>query len=145
VKQIRPGAGGRWDIEQQKSVAQPADVLTSPLQRLVIGALEDMKAVDRLVFDVRTRTNVTDCMHLVSGNSARHVKSIAEHVVEKAREAGIRPLGVEGEDVAEWVLVDLGDAVIHVMLPRVRELYRLERIWGVDDGSAAGDDADPEG
>jgi len=144
VKQIRPSAGGWWDIEEQKSVTQPADVLMSPLQQLVIDALEDMKAVDRVAFDVRTRTNVTDCMHLVSGNSARHVKSIAEHVVEKALKAGIRPLGVEGEDVAEWVLVDLGDAVVHVMLPRVRELYRLERIWGVDDGHVAGGDADPE-
>lgn len=127
-------------IVEQGSAAEPSNVFDMPLQQLVIDALDDMKAVDCAMFDVRSRTNVTDVMYLASGNSARHVKSIAEHVVDKAREAGIRPLGVEGEDVAEWVLVDLGDAVVHVMLPRVRELYRLERIWGVDDDPGA--DAD---
>jgi len=128
-------------IVEQEPAVEPSTVFDMPLQQLVIDALDDMKAVDCVMFDVRSRTNVTDVMYLASGNSARHVKSIAEHVVDKAREAGIRPLGVEGEDVAEWVLVDLGDAVVHVMLPRVRELYRLERIWGVDDDPGA-DDAD---
>ena len=91
-----------------------------------------MKAVDPVSLDVRGRTGITDFMFIASGNSNRHVKAIADAVAERARESGVRPLGMEGETAAEWILVDLGDVVVHVMLPRVRELYRLERIWGID-------------
>lgn len=107
---------------------------------LVQGALEEMKAGHPLVLDVRGRTAITDFMAFATGNSRRHVKSIAERVVELAKAAGLPPLGVEGLDGAEWVLVDLGDAVVHVMLEEVREFYRLERIWGVD-ADEDGDDA----
>ncbi len=108
------------------------------LQDSVLEALEDMKAIDPVSLNVRGRTGITDFMFIASGNSNRHVKAIADRVVENVRRAGVRPLGVEGEQAAEWILVDLGDAVVHVMLPRVRELYRLERIWGLD----APEDAD---
>lgn len=99
----------------------------------MLGALEEIKAQDPVVLDVRGKTGITDLMVVVSGTSNRHVKAVADTVVEHAKAQGLRPLGVEGGETAEWILVDLGDVVVHVMLPRVRELYRLERIWGVDE------------
>ncbi len=109
-----------------------AGMTLEQLEALVKDALEDLKAVDPIVLDVRGKTEITDLMFIASGNSNRHVKSLADSVIEKAKEAGLRPLGVEGEEAGEWILVDLGDAVVHIMLPKVRDLYRLERIWGVD-------------
>ena len=102
---------------------------TSALQRIVTAALENMKAVNVKKLDVRGLTDIADTMMIASGNSDRHVRSIAEHVVEKAKAAGFRPLGVEGARDAEWVLVDLQDILVHVMLPRVREFYGLEKLW----------------
>lgn len=107
------------------------------LEQVVKNALEDLKAVEPVMLDVRGKTPITDMMFVASGNSTRHVKSIADSVIDKAKRAGVRPVGIEGEDAGEWILVDLGDAVIHVMLPAVRELYRLERIWGFDVGDEA--------
>jgi ribosome-associated protein len=101
----------------------------SPLLSIVTAALEDMKAVNVKNLDVRGLTDIADSMLIASGNSDRHVRSIAEHVVEKAKAAGFRPLGVEGARDAEWVLVDLQDILVHVMLPRVREFYSLEKLW----------------
>src|SRR5690554_1770299 len=109
-----------------------AGMTLEQLEALVKDALEDLKAVDPIVLNVRGKTEITDLMFIASGNSNRHVKSLADSVIEKAKEAGLRPLGVEGEEAGEWILVDLGDAVVHIMLPKVRDLYRLERIWGVD-------------
>jgi ribosome-associated protein len=88
-----------------------------------------MKAVNVKTFDVRQVTDVSDCMVLASGNSDRHVRSIADRVVERAKQAGFRPMGIEGERDGEWVLVDLNDVIVHVMLPRVREFYGLEQLW----------------
>lgn len=105
---------------------------------MVLEAMDDLKALDPVVLDVRGKTGITDLMIVAAGNSARHVKSIADNVAEKAKERGVRPLGMEGAEAAEWVLVDLGDVVVHVMLPRIRDLYRLERIWGIEE-----DDEDP--
>ena len=99
------------------------------LVKTVVAALGDMKAVNVKVLDVRRVTDVADCMILVSGNSDRHVRSIADRVVERAKAAGFRPMGVEGERDGEWVLVDLNDVIVHVMLPRVREFYGLEELW----------------
>jgi ribosome-associated protein len=101
------------------------------LVKTVVAALNDMKAVNVKVLDVRPVTDVADCMVLVSGNSDRHVRSIADRVVERAKAAGFRPMGVEGERDGEWVLVDLNDVIVHVMLPRVREFYGLEELWDV--------------
>jgi ribosome-associated protein len=98
----------------------------------VTAALEDMKAVNIKKLDVRGLTDIADTMMIASGTSVRHVRSIAENVVEKAKAAGFRPLGIEGAREAEWVLVDLQDILVHVMLPRVREFYSLERLWEWD-------------
>ena len=108
---------------------RPPEERVSPLQLAVTTALDDMKAVNVRVLDVRELTDVFDAMVIASGNSDRHVRSIAERVVEKAKAAGFRPLGTEGARDGEWVLVDLQDILVHVMLPRVREFYGLERLW----------------
>lgn len=100
-----------------------------PLQDIVTAALDDAKAVNIKVLDVRGLTDIADVMIIASGNSDRHVKSIADRVLEKAKQSGFRPLGKEGERDGEWVLVDLQDIIVHVMLPRVREFYGLERLW----------------
>ena len=101
----------------------------SALLRLVQAALEDMKAVNVKVIDVRGLTDVADTLVIASGTSDRHVRSIADRVIEQAKASGMRPLGTEGEREGEWVLVDLQDIIVHVMLPRVREFYALERLW----------------
>ncbi|HKZ74595.1 MAG TPA: ribosome silencing factor [Steroidobacteraceae bacterium] len=101
----------------------------SPLQGIVTEALDDMKAVNIKVLDVRGLTDIADTMIIASGTSDRHVRSIADRVIEKAKIAGFRPYGVEGARDGDWVLVDLQDVVVHVMLPRVREFYGLERLW----------------
>jgi ribosome-associated protein len=90
-----------------------------------------MKAVNVKVLDVAKLTDITDTMVIATGNSDRHVRSIADRVVEFAKKAGFRPMGVEGERDGEWVLVDLHDVIVHIMLPRVREFYRLESLWDV--------------
>jgi ribosome-associated protein len=102
---------------------------TDRLLTLVQSALDDMKAVNVRVLDVRGQNDVADFMVVASGNSDRHVKSIADRVVQQAKAAGIRPWGVEGERDGEWVLVDLPDVLVHVMLPRAREFYALEQLW----------------
>jgi ribosome-associated protein len=108
-------------------------VTTSVLRKHVIDALEDLKAKDIREIDVRGKTSIADLLVIASGTSARHVKSIADEVAKFAKKAGVMPLGVEGEVEGEWVLVDLGDVIVHVMLPRIREFYGLERLWTVGD------------
>jgi ribosome-associated protein len=105
------------------------------LQEVVLAALADMKAVDIRAIDVRGFTDITDTMVVASGTSDRHVKSIADRVMQRCKEAGFKPFGTEGERDGEWVLVDLQDVVLHVMLPRVRQFYALEKLW--EGGAAA--------
>ncbi len=99
------------------------------LKDLVVEVLNDMKARDISVVDVRGKTAVTDFMIVASGTSDRHVKAIAETVAYKAKEAGEAPLGTEGVQEGEWALVDLNGVVVHLMLPKVRDFYSLERLW----------------
>jgi ribosome-associated protein len=102
---------------------------TATLKAVVVRALDDMKALEVKVLDVRGLTDVTDTMVLASGTSDRHVRSVAQNVVEKAKAAGFRPHGVEGQQDSDWVLIDLSEMIVHVMLPRVREFYGLEKLW----------------
>ncbi|MEN8168580.1 MAG: ribosome silencing factor [Pseudomonadota bacterium] len=102
------------------------------LKDLVINTLDDMKAKDIVVLDVRNKTSITDIMVVASGTSDRHVKAIAETVAFKAKQAGETPLGSEGLQEGEWALVDLNGVVVHVMMPKVRDFYHLERLWSMD-------------
>ncbi len=106
-----------------------ATLKTDSLKTLVLDALDDLKAKDVAQLDVSRLTSVTDLMVVASGTSTRHVAALANNVVERVKAEGIQPLGVEGEAGADWVLVDLGDLVVHVMLPETRALYDLERLW----------------
>jgi len=99
------------------------------LAEVVADALDDVKGIDIVTLDVRGVSGFTDFMVLASGTSNRHVKSLAERAQERMRELGIKPFGLEGEQMGEWVLVDFGDVVLHVMLPETRKFYDLERLW----------------
>jgi ribosome-associated protein len=101
----------------------------SVLEKLVLEALDEMKAVNIKLLDVRGLTDIADAMIVASGTSDRHVKAIADRVIERACATGRRPMGVEGQRDGEWVLVDLQDLLLHVMLPRVREFYAIEQLW----------------
>ena len=103
------------------------------LKDLVVAALEEIKAKEIVALDVHKLTSITDYMVVASGTSSRQVKALADNVVEKAKDAGCRPLNVEGERDAEWILVDLADVVVHVMLPSTREFYQLEKLWGMEE------------
>jgi ribosome-associated protein len=116
----------------RKKTANPPDPVDHLRQR-VLSALDELKAKDVHEIDVRGKTSIADLLIIASGTSTRHVKSIADEVVKYAKDAGMMPLGVEGQREAEWVLVDLGDIIVHVMLPRIREFYGLERLWTVGD------------
>jgi ribosome-associated protein len=100
------------------------------LEQLIINTLDDMKARDVQVIDVREKTSITDVMIIASGTSSTHVKALAETVAFKAKDAGAPALGSEGMNDGEWALIDLNDVVVHIMLPKVRDFYHLERLWG---------------
>ena len=113
----------------RRAAAPAKSSVPQTLLRIVNAALDDMKAVNVKVMDVRHLTDITDIVVIASGNSDRHVKAIADRVVQFAKQNDFRPMGVEGAREGEWVLVDLTDIVVHVMLPRVREFYGLEKLW----------------
>jgi ribosome-associated protein len=108
---------------------QAHQLTSEEVAKLAIAALEDVKAQDIVSINVREKTSVTDFMVIASGSSSRHVKSLVDNVLEKVKEQGVRPLGREGLDTGEWALLDLGDVVVHVMLPTARQFYDLERLW----------------
>lgn len=112
------------------------------LKLLVIDALEDIKAEDITILDVTDMTDVTDYMIIATGKSSRQVKALANEVVVQAKAAGVMPLGVEGEDVGEWALVDLGDVITHIMTAPTRATYNLEKLWRVENAKVAAADGE---
>ena len=109
--------------------------MSDDLKQIAVEALEDIKGIDIVVLDVSELTTVADAMIVATGATARQVKALADNVIEKARERGYRPIGVEGQDGAEWILIDFGSLLVHVMQPQSREFYDLERLWGARPGS----------
>ena len=107
------------------------DITSAELSTIAVEALNDLKAQSVKCMDVRHLTSMTDLMILATGRSDRHVRALAESVIESCKLAGQRPLGLEGKETGEWVLVDLSDVVVHVMLPNVREFYDLEKLWDI--------------
>ncbi len=99
------------------------------IQQLIYAALIDAKAQDVTVLDVRKLADFTDTMVIASGTSTRHVQSVADKLIDSLRDHGVRPIGVEGKTIGEWVLIDFGDAVVHVMRPQTRDFYNLEKLW----------------
>lgn len=99
------------------------------IKNIAIEALEDVQAVDLAVYDVKAISSVADYMIICSGKSNRHIKSLATSVLEKVKAAGYKPLSIEGQESREWVLVDLGEVVVHMMLPATRQFYDLESLW----------------
>ena len=100
------------------------------LQDFVVDKIDDLKGQDIIAIDVKGKSSITDCMVICTGTSSRHVMSIADHVVQESRAAGLLPLGVEGENAGDWIVVDLGDVIVHVMQEDSRRLYELEKLWG---------------
>jgi ribosome-associated protein len=141
VKRAKPAkAAGEVRAEVAAAPARHGNKLpptTAALRKQVVAALDELKARDVKEIDIREKASFTDLLVIASGTSTRHVKSIADEVVKFSKRAGVMPLGVEGQKEAEWVLVDLGDIVVHVMLPRIREFYALERLWLVGDEQPA--------
>lgn len=113
------------------------EIAPEALRDLLTNALDDGKAEDIRVLDVRGLTSITDYMVVATGRSARQVKALKDRVLEAAREQNVRPLGVEGENVGEWVLVDFGDVIVHTMRPETREHYQLEKLWERADAAPA--------
>lgn len=102
---------------------------STELQAFIVDKIDDIKGLDIISIDVKGKSSITDCMIICTGTSSRHVASIADHVVESAKNAGILTLGVEGEKEGDWVVVDLGDIIVHVMQDESRQLYALEKLW----------------
>ena len=114
------------------------ELTTDQLLELVVSSLEDFKATDIQVIDVSGKNPLTERMVVASGNSTRHVKSMAENLVVNAKRADSPPLGVEGAGEGEWVLVDLNDVIVHLMLPQTRAFYNLEKLWEVSASHRSG-------
>ena len=127
-----PGASNSHDLKMN---SQSKDV--QACLKVVHEALLDVKAKEIIEIDVSGISNVADAIVIASGTSTRHVKSLADNVAEEARKAGFRPIGVEGERDAEWILIDLGFVVVHVMLPTARKFYDLESLWRATPDSVA--------
>ena len=111
------------------TTADPSAQTTEDLKAIVLAALEDAKANDVRQLDVRRLTDVTDWMVVASGTSTRHVLALADHVRTQAKAQGLSPIGTEGESASDWVLLDYGDVVVHLMLPDTRGFYDLEGLW----------------
>lgn len=106
---------------------------TEEMKDLIIEALEDMKAQNITILDVQGKTSVTDYMVIATGTSNRHAQAVADNVAEVAKKSDLKPQGTEGRASSDWVLIDLGDVVVHVMTEQARHFYDLERLWGESD------------
>lgn len=106
--------------------------MTADLCETILNTLDDMKASDIQVLDVRKLTSITDNMIIASGRSSRHVRAVAEKVIETAKQNDMTVIGSEGQQQGEWVLIDLGDIIVHVMAPEMRDYYQLEKLWSED-------------
>jgi ribosome-associated protein len=106
------------------------------IKHVVLDALEELKAVDIKVLDLRKISSFTDVMIIASGTSTRQIRALSESIIEKCKETGVRPLGIEGEREARWILVDLGDVVVHLMHPETRLFYNLEKLWSVQENGS---------
>lgn len=129
VKRKKTAAVRKPARKSKPAGTTPPKVTKPVLKTVVLDALSDMKALDVKVLDVRGLTDIADTMVIASGTSDRHVRSVAQRVIEKTKLSGFRPHGVEGEQDGDWVLIDLSEMIVHVMLPRVREFYGLEKLW----------------
>jgi ribosome-associated protein len=129
VKRKKTAAAAKAAHKPKPSTTRKLKTAKPVLQSVVLDALADMKALDVKVLDVRGLTDIADWMVIASGTSDRHVRSVAQRVVEKTKQAGFRPHGVEGQQDGDWVLIDLSEMIVHIMLPRVREFYGLEKLW----------------
>ena len=114
-----------------KAQARQSEPTVQQLHQLVLSTLEELKAVDVKSVDVTGLSPLTDHFVVASGNSTRHVKSMADKLVQAAKAKGLQPLGVEGEQEAQWILVDLNDIIVHLMLPQARAFYNIEKLWEV--------------
>ncbi len=99
------------------------------LQNLIIDKIDDLKGQDIITINVKGKSSITDCMIICTGTSNRHVASIATHIVDAVKAIGIRPLGIEGEKEASWIVVDLNNVIVHIMQDEARQLYQLEKLW----------------
>ena len=129
TRKAPPRKSAARKVAAPKAPRQKAAPAVAAVLPIVEAALENMKAVDVQVLDVRGISDVADFMVIASGTSDRHLRAVADRVVQMAKASGFRPLGVEGEEQGEWVLVDLPDVMVHIMLPRTREFYQLEQLW----------------
>lgn len=123
---------GRQLVSKRKAAKDNApERTTADVQSLVHEILDDMKAIDVVAMDVRHLTPITDAMFVATGRSDRHVRAIADAIVDQTGKTGLRPLGIEGMDGGEWVLIDLADVIVHVMIQRTRDFYEIEKLWDI--------------
>jgi len=137
AKKSKAGGDLKGAGKPRSATTAKASAATPSLKTVVTNALADMKALEIKVLDVRGLTDIADFMVIASGTSDRHVRAVAQRVVEKTKEAGYRPHGVEGQQDSDWVLIDLSEMIVHVMLPRVREFYGLEKLWDMTSAKRA--------
>ncbi|MEJ2670122.1 MAG: ribosome silencing factor [Gammaproteobacteria bacterium] len=109
--------------------AKPISLEIRPLVDAITEALESLKAQNIVILPIGDISSIADAMILASGTSTTHVKAIADEVIEHCKTAGYNPIGIEGKEAAEWVLVDFDDVIVHIMLPATREFYDIERLW----------------
>ena len=128
-RSIKAKVAGAAKPRAARDPVRAAAARSAALKAVVLSALDDMKAWEIKVLDVRGVTDVADTMVIASGTSDRHVRAVAQKLVENAKAAGFRPQGIEGQQESDWILIDLNEIVVHVMLPRVREFYGLEKLW----------------